>query len=118
MLVGAFYRYLTPLSDNRRYDWLYLENPDGPARVWIAYDTDEKKVVGSGGAIPRRISVGGSELLACIMADFWIDPQIESFGPSVAAAASLHVECRWQILRFVHRLSQEQHGGRLPPARH
>lgn len=83
MLVGAFYRYLTPLSDNRRYDWLYLENPDGPARVWIAYDTDEKKVVGSGSAIPRRISVGGSELLACIMADFWIDPQFRTLGPAL-----------------------------------
>ena len=83
VLVDAFYRHLTPLSDDRRYDWLYLENPDGPARVWIAYDADGGKIIGSGSAIPRRITVGGSELLACIMADFWIDPQFRTLGPAI-----------------------------------
>jgi hypothetical protein len=83
VLIDAFYRYLTPLSDDRRYDWLYRENPDGPARVWIAYDNDEKRIIGSGSAIPRRISVGGSQLLACIMADFWIDPQFRTLGPAL-----------------------------------
>src|SRR5271169_5680802 len=83
MLIDAFYRHLTPLSDDRRYDWLYHENPDGPGRVWIAYDADEQKVIGSGSAIPRRITVDGSELLACIMADFWIDPQFRTLGPAL-----------------------------------
>jgi hypothetical protein len=82
-LIKAFHQHLTTLSDERRYDWLYLENPDGPARVWIAYEGDEENMIGSGSVIPRRVHLGGSEFLAGIMADFWIDPRYRTLGPAV-----------------------------------
>jgi hypothetical protein len=82
-LVNAFYKHLTVLSNDRRYDWLYRDNPDGPGRVWIAYDGDEDNIIGSGSVIPRRICLGETQLLAGIMADFWIDPQYRTLGPAV-----------------------------------
>ena len=83
MLIEAFSRYLTPLSDNHRYDWLYLENPDGCAQIWVAHDAEGDQVIGSGTAIPRRLYVGGIEKLGCIFADFWIHPQYRSLGPAL-----------------------------------
>ncbi|HLH06335.1 MAG TPA: GNAT family N-acetyltransferase [Terriglobales bacterium] len=83
VLVSCFYQFLTPLSDERRYDWLYRDNPDGPARVWIAHDPENGALVGSGSAIPRRFWMGGDEVLGCIFADFWIHPNYRSLGPAL-----------------------------------
>ena len=83
LLIKAFYQHLTPLSDDRRFDWLYRENPDGLDRVWVAYAPDGKTVIGSGSAIPREIYVAGKEILGCILADFWIDPKYRTLGPAL-----------------------------------
>jgi hypothetical protein len=82
-LIALMLRYLTPMSDGPRYDWLYRQNPHGQAQLWILTDVDTGKVVGSGGIVPRLMYVGGRERLGCVLADFWIHPQYRSLGPAL-----------------------------------
>ena len=82
ILIDLMLRYLTPRSDERKFDWLYRENPDGPAKIWLAIDTDRDEIVGSGAVIPRRMYLDGNEQLGCLLADFWIHPQYRSLGPA------------------------------------
>jgi len=83
VLIDLMLRYLTPRSDERKFDWLYRKNPDGPARVWVAIDTEREEIIGSGAAIPRRMYVDGREQMGCLLADFWIHPQYRSLGPAI-----------------------------------
>jgi hypothetical protein len=83
ILIDLMLRYLTPMSDGARYDWLYRQNPDGPAQLWILTDSDTSTIVGSGGIVPRRMYVDGQENLCAILVDFWIHPEYRSLGPAL-----------------------------------
>jgi hypothetical protein len=83
MLINMLFTHLTKLSDDRRFDWLYRDNPHGCARVWIATDTETHTIIGSGAAIPHRLYAAGVEKTGCLLADFWIHPQYRSLGPAV-----------------------------------
>jgi GNAT acetyltransferase-like protein len=83
LLIELMLRYLTTMSDGPRYDWLYRQNPDGLAQLWILTDTDKGTIAGSGGIIPRRMYVQGEEKLGAILVDFWIHPEYRSLGPAL-----------------------------------
>jgi len=83
ILTNLMLRYLTPVSDGGRYDWLYRGNPDGPAQLWVLTDSDLGTIVGSGGIVPRRMYVNGRESLCAILVDFWIHPEYRSLGPAL-----------------------------------
>lgn len=83
ILIELMFRYLTSMSDGPRYDWLYHQNPDGLAQLWILKDTDKGTIAGSGGIIPRRMYVRGEEKLGAILVDFWIHPEYRSLGPAL-----------------------------------
>jgi hypothetical protein len=82
-LVELLARYINPLTDTRRFEWLYQHNPDGPASVWMAEDRAAAQVVGSAAAFPRRMFVDGAETLGCVLADLWIHPEHRSLGPAL-----------------------------------
>jgi len=83
MLIGFLYQHLTKQSDDRRFDWLYLHNPHGRARAWIAMDTDTQAVVGVAGAFPRKVYIGRCEELGWVLGDFCMSPRYRSLGPAV-----------------------------------
>jgi len=83
VLIDMMLRFLTPMSDGPRYDWLYHQNPDGQAQLWVLIDSDTGAIVGSGGFVPRRMYVNGRESLCAILVDFWIHPEYRSLGPAL-----------------------------------
>ena len=83
VLIQLMLRYLTPMSDGPRYDWLYRKNPDGQAQLWILTDADKSTIIGSAGIVPRRMHVRGQEKLGAILVDFWIHPEYRSLGPAL-----------------------------------
>jgi hypothetical protein len=82
-LIGALRRFLTPLSDARRFDWLYKFNPVGVAKAWIAKDAQTERIVGTAAAFPRRYYLGEQEVCAWVFGDFAFDPEYRSLGPAV-----------------------------------
>jgi hypothetical protein len=78
-IIEAIGKWLTPQSDDRRYDWFYLNAPAGPARVWLAEDS-RGGLVGLGAAFPRRIFSDGKEISGCVFGDFGVAPEHRSAG--------------------------------------
>lgn len=83
VLIQGLHDHLNPLTDESRFEWMYVRNPHGLARVWIATDEAHGDIVGSCGALPRLITVDGTERLGYVMADFWIHPRLRALGPAI-----------------------------------
>jgi len=83
LLIDFLAKYLTPYSNDRRFDWLYLENPIGQAQVWVAEDTRTGTMLGTSAVFPRRFYVRGKETLGFVLGDFCIHPDFRSLGPAI-----------------------------------
>jgi hypothetical protein len=66
-----------------RYDWFYLDNPRGPARVYLLFHGDE--LVGSMGAGTRVFESGRGErpLHGAVLVDFVVHPAHRSMFPAL-----------------------------------
>ena len=83
LLIDVLSRDLSPLINAPRYDWLYLRNPYGKARAWIATDSCNNTIVGVAGAFSRRMYVNSREELAWVLGDFCINERYRSLGPAL-----------------------------------
>lgn len=66
-----------------RHDWLYVNNPAGPAAVCLLRDENSRKIVGSTALLPRNLCSNGTSLRAGIAADLMVDQRHRSLGPSI-----------------------------------
>lgn len=82
-LVSFQREHLTPRADDARFDWLYLRNPHGKGRAWIAADGRSGRTVGIAGAFPRRMWLDGKPGQGWILGDFCIAPENRSLGPAL-----------------------------------
>lgn len=83
VIIDTLARCLTSLSDERRFEWLYISGPHGPGRAWLAIDNDRDVVAGVAAAFPRRVYFQGAETMAWVLGDFCLDPQYRSLGPAL-----------------------------------
>jgi len=94
LLVDTLIRHLNPLYDNVRFNWLYKNNPHGPARAWIMSNTTNGTVVGMASAFPRRMYVGMREAMCWVLGDFCIHEHYRILGPALqlqrACLADIH----------------------------
>ncbi|NJN14239.1 MAG: GNAT family N-acetyltransferase, partial [Planctomycetes bacterium] len=67
-----------------RYERLYLGNPLGPARVWLAEEGETGEVVGTSAAHIREVRVDGTPHRALNLSDFAVDSAYRSLGPALA----------------------------------
>lgn len=74
---------LPEAASEDRFDWAYLNNPDGIALLWLA-ETADGEVIGTSAAFPRQFRVSGSTVPALVLSDFAIDPRFRTLGPAVA----------------------------------
>ena len=68
-------------GQERRFDWLYIDNPAGEAWAWLAWDHD--KTVGTAAVFPRRMLVDGKLVLCGQVGGFAVDASHRSLGPAV-----------------------------------
>jgi GNAT superfamily N-acetyltransferase len=83
LLVGFLQEFLTRQANEHRFDWLYLENPHGPARVWTAIEEANGRLVGVAAAFPRRVCDAKSTLPGYVLGDFCVHPGFRSLGPAL-----------------------------------
>jgi hypothetical protein len=74
---------LTERSSAARFDWLYIQNPFGEARAWMADDDASGRSIGLAGAFPRSIWFDGKVCRSWILGDFCISTGNRSLGPAV-----------------------------------
>jgi len=83
VLISSMLAYLSKRADARRFTWLYRQNPPGPVQAWLAVETGQSRIIGSGAIVPQRIAVDGRLAPVAVMADFWIHPAFRSMGPAL-----------------------------------
>jgi len=70
-------------ADPARFQWLYFDNPDGRATVWLAFDDQTGDVAGAAAVFPRRVRLDGAEVTAWNGADFSINRPYRTMGVAV-----------------------------------
>jgi Acetyltransferase (GNAT) domain len=82
-LITLFRRYLTPDSNENRFNWLYKQCPYGRALAWVASDTENGAIVGAAAAFPRKFYFQGAEKTGWVLGDFCLAEQYRSMGPAL-----------------------------------
>lgn len=82
-LIEFLRKNLTPLSCVARFEWLYQNNPAGPAMVWLLRDTKSHKLAGVGAAFPRTLRFQGQVYRCLVLGDFCLNQDYRSLGPAV-----------------------------------
>jgi hypothetical protein len=81
-LIHFLCENLTEKSDEARFDWLYLQNPCGEGRAWMAFD-EAGRTIGVAAAFPRRVWLDRKPQRAWILADFCVAAYSRSLGPAL-----------------------------------
>jgi len=79
-LIDTLQSNLPHLPHGRLFPWLYLRNPEGRARTWVAVDPETNRIVGVAAAFPRRIYSGDREVRGYVLGDFCINSSYRSVG--------------------------------------
>lgn len=66
--------------DVQRFQWMYQQNPDGEAVIWMARCSDSEQVAGFAAVLPRRMLVNGDEKLCWNCADLSVLPAFRRQG--------------------------------------
>ena len=82
ILTALAQAYLRPDADDTRFQWLYRENPFGPARAWIACDKQDQ-AIGISALFPRPMYCDGTVVPACVLGDLCVSPEHRSVGPAL-----------------------------------
>jgi GNAT superfamily N-acetyltransferase len=82
-LISVLSKFLSSDLNGERFDWLYQDNPFGPARAWMAEDESGCGIVGVASAFPRIFQKGHKSFTSFVLGDFCVDPRFRSLGPAV-----------------------------------
>lgn len=93
-------RNLPDFSD-KRFDWIYENNPAGKAHVWLARVKETGEFVGSSALFPRDIRVYGKLVKAGIAADFSVNQDHRVFGPALSLQRAIISFCKKEKIRFL-----------------
>lgn len=65
---------------NKRFEWIYVNNPFGKAKAWIIWDDKKDLAVGFTGVFPRPVFVNGKQHLCWNCGDFSISKKYRALG--------------------------------------
>jgi len=82
-LVNCLKRNLPLWAHERRYEWLYQSNPDGPAWSWFVCDGSGGDIVGVASVFPRSVWIGEKRRICGQVGDFAVSIEHRSLGPAV-----------------------------------
>jgi len=73
-------RSVADFDYNKRFSWIYKENPTGEARAWIIWDDKKNIPVGFTGVFPRVVYVQGKAMIVWNCGDFSIEKKYRVLG--------------------------------------
>jgi hypothetical protein len=100
LIIDALARFLTPLSDDRRFSWLYENNPAGNARTWFVHS--EKEIIGVASAFPRHVYIDGHDESAWVLGDFCMNGKYRSLGPALELQRACLAAAKTDGVRFCY----------------
>lgn len=83
-LIDVFSDSFDMALPRNRFEWLYLQNPDGLATAWFVVDDRSGDVAGCTAVFPRRIRLrGGPSVVAWNCGDFCIARKYRTMGAAI-----------------------------------
>jgi hypothetical protein len=82
-LLAVLERNLPDLPHDRRFKWIYRDNPLGPARSWFARDSVSRRVIGVASVFRRALWIGPRLTVCGQVGDFAIDSSHRTLGPAL-----------------------------------
>ncbi len=82
VILGLWERNLPKLSKDC-FNWIYQDNPLGPAKTILAQCVENGEYVGCAAVYPRRLFIRGEKTRAGILINFAIDKKHRVFGPAL-----------------------------------
>jgi len=83
LFLNMLNRNRTVRVEQNRFEWLYLDNPQGKARAWIVVDEKTDTAVAFTSVLPRMVKVDGKEILCWNCCDFSVDKKFRTLGVAV-----------------------------------
>jgi hypothetical protein len=80
LLTDLLTANLSFAAGGRRFDWLYRENPHGPALALIATEAGTQRCIGAAAAFPKRLYIKDEVRTGYVLGDFCIDQQYRTLG--------------------------------------
>jgi GNAT superfamily N-acetyltransferase len=72
----------------RRYAWLYEQNPHGKALTWVAVDDETKSLAGCSSFFPRTLELDGKPVRGALGGDGFVRPRFRRRGIATALHAA------------------------------
>lgn len=91
-----------PRSLDRKYKWMYEENPAGKAKVWMIEHKESGRCVGIAALFPRKFSVRGKSFVAGVSGDFLVDQHHRSMGPAIMLQRCIISAADKRVVDFVY----------------
>src|SRR5262249_19654328 len=82
-LIRFLYQDLTNRSDDKRFDWLYLNSPAGQGVVSLAIEEPSSRTVGAAAVFPRQFWFHGKPKRVWVLGDFCITRDSRTLGPAL-----------------------------------
>jgi hypothetical protein len=76
-----------------RWQWLNDSNPAGPVKICVVTHRETGAVIGTAGALPRTLRIGGASVPAAILCDFLVDKRHRVAGAAVSLQRKLAEAC-------------------------
>jgi len=70
-------------SKRNRFEWLYLNNPQGRAKAWLVIDEKSSKPVAFTSVLPRLVKVDGQDIICWNCCDFSVDIKYRTLGVAI-----------------------------------
>ena len=85
-----------------RFDWLYQQNPYGPATCLLVKDVATHQTVGAHGVFPRRFVINGKPTLGILGGDLAIDKEHRTLAPAVLLQKAVLALCGKRPFSFYY----------------
>jgi hypothetical protein len=79
-ILREYFASMPPGEVEARYQWLYLDNPHGVARTYIALSSENGAPVGITSLFPRDVQVGARLVTGAIGGDAFVTPRFRRRG--------------------------------------
>ena len=76
-----------------RWRWVTDGNPAGPVKLCVVVHRETGAVVGSGGALPRLLRIGGAPARGAVLCDFVVDKEFRVAGAALTLQRKLAEIC-------------------------
>lgn len=108
--ILALWKRNFPNISEKRFSWMYENNPAGAASCLLLNNPKENSVIGATALFPRRIFINGKPILSAVGGDFMVDKEHRSLGPALSLQKAATTLCDDEIFNLIYVIPNKNSG--------